>query len=64
MANIRSYVVNSINLGIRIRNYDVSFLKSKQNIYMAIVKALLKYKHDGFSLWIFKYGMLSNISTR
>ena len=49
--NGHSYVGSSINLASRMRNYlNVSFLKSKQNINMPIVHALLKYNHSNFSV--------------
>jgi hypothetical protein len=49
--NGHTYVGSSINLATRMRNYlNTSFLKSKQNINMPIVKALLKYGHSNFSL--------------
>jgi group I intron endonuclease len=54
--NGHSYVVSSINISGRMRNYfNVSFLKSRQNINMPIVHALLKYGHSNFSLWILEY---------
>ena len=54
--NGHSYVGSSINLASRMRNYlNVSFLKSKQNINMPIVHALLKYNHSNFSVWILEY---------
>ena len=38
------------------RNYlNKAFLKSKQNINMPIIKALLKYDYVNFSLWILEY---------
>lgn len=54
--NGNSYVGSSIYLASRMRNYlNNTFLKSKQNINMPIVKALLKYKHENFSLLILEY---------
>ena len=54
--NGHTYVGSSINLASRMRNYlNVSFLKSKQNIHMPIVSALLKYTHTNFSVWILEY---------
>jgi len=54
--NGHSYVGSSINLASRMRNYlNVSLLKSKQNINMPIVHALLKYGHTNFSVWILEY---------
>ena len=47
---------SSINLASRMRNYlNNSFLKSKQNVNMPIVKALLKYDQSNFSLLILEY---------
>ena len=47
--NGHAYVGSSINLSSRMRNYhNTSFLKSKQNINMPIIKALLKYGHSNF----------------
>jgi hypothetical protein len=49
--NGNTYVGSSINLSSRMRNYlNNTFLKSKQNINMPIVKALLKYDQSYFSL--------------
>jgi hypothetical protein len=49
--NNHSYVGSSINLANRMRNYlNTSFLKSKQNANMPIIKALLKHGHSNFSL--------------
>jgi group I intron endonuclease len=45
-----------VNLSSRMRNYlNNSFLKSKQNKNMPIVKALLKYDQSNFSLLILEY---------
>jgi len=49
--NGHTYVGSSINIANRMRNYlNVSFLKSKQNINIPIVRALLKYNHSNFSV--------------
>jgi len=54
--NGHAYVGSSINLASRMRNYlNTSFLKSKQNINIPIIKALLKYNQSSFSLLILKY---------
>ena len=54
--NGHAYVGSSINLASRMRNYlNNTFLKSKQNINMPIVKALLKYDQSNFTLLIFEY---------
>lgn len=51
--NNHFYIGSSINLASRMKNYlNNTFLKSKQNINMPIVKALLKYGQDNFSLLI------------
>ena len=54
--NGHTYVGSSINLATRMRNYlNNSFLNSKQNSNMPIVKALLKYDQANFSLLILEY---------
>lgn len=54
--NGHAYVGSSINLASRMRNYlNNTFLKSKQNANMPIVKALLKYDQSNFSLLILEY---------
>ena len=54
--NNQTYVGSSTNLASRMRNYlNKAFLKSKQNINMPIIKALLKYDYVNFSLWILEY---------
>jgi group I intron endonuclease len=51
-----SYIGSSINLATRMRNYlNNSFLKSKQNINMPIVKGLLKYDQSNFTLFIIEH---------
>jgi len=63
--NGHTYVGSSINLASRMRNYlNTSFLKSKQNVNMPIIKALLKYDHSNFSLWILERTELNEISIR
>ena len=47
------------------RNYlNNSFLKTKQNINMPIVKALLKYDQSQFSLLILEYVELESLTIR
>ena len=54
--NGHSYVGSSINLASRMKNYlNTTFLKSKQNNNMPIVKALLKYNHSNFTLLILEH---------
>jgi len=54
--NGHTYVGSSINLASRIRNYlNNTFLKSKQNANMPIIKALLKYHQSNFTLLILEY---------
>jgi group I intron endonuclease len=54
--NGHSYIGSSINITARMKNYlNKSFLKSKQNCNMPINKALLKYDHSNFTLWIIEY---------
>ena len=54
--NGHSYVGSSINLASRMKNYlNNTFLKSKQNANLPIVKALLKYNQDNFTLLILDY---------
>jgi group I intron endonuclease len=63
--NGHSYVGSSINLASRMKNYlNKTFLKSRQNINMPIVKALLKYDHSNFSLLILKYVEPKSLTTR
>lgn len=64
-ANGHTYVGSSINLAGRMRNYlNTSFLKSKQNMNMPIIKALLKYGHSTFSLWILERTELNELAIR
>jgi len=47
------------------KNYlNKTFLKSRQNINMPIVKALLKYDHSNFSLLILEYVEPKSLTTR
>jgi group I intron endonuclease len=63
--NGHSYIGSSINLSSRMRNYlNKTFLKSKQNINMPIVKALLKYDSSNFSLLILEYVEAVNLTIR
>lgn len=60
-----SYVGSSINLASRMRNYlNNTFLKSKQNINMPIVKALLKYGQSNFKLLILEYVESESLTIR
>lgn len=55
-ANGHSYVGSSINLSSRMKNYlNNTFLKSRQNVNMPIVKSLLKYDQSNFILLILEY---------
>jgi hypothetical protein len=50
------YIGSSINLASRMKNYlNNTFLLSRQNSNMPIVKALLKYDQSQFSLFIVEY---------
>jgi group I intron endonuclease len=50
------YIGSSINLASRMKNYlNTSFLKSRQNNNMPIIKALIKYDPSNFSLLIIEY---------
>ena len=63
--NGHSYVGSSINLASRMRNYlNNTFLKSKQNINMPIVKALLKYDQSNFKLQILEYVESQSLTIR
>lgn len=54
--NGHSYVGSSVNLSSRMKNYlNKSFLKSRQNTNMPIVKALLKYGPFHFTFSILEY---------
>lgn len=64
-SNGHSYVGSSINLASRMRNYlNTAYLKSKQNINMPIVKALLKYNSSNFKLLILEYVDLKTLAFR
>lgn len=63
--NGNAYVGSSINLASRMINYlNTTFLKSKQNINMPIVKALLKYNQESFTLLILEYIQPNYLTTR
>ena len=63
--NGNAYVGSSINLASRMRNYlNTTFLKSKQNINMPIVKALLKYNQENFTLLILENVEPNNLTIR
>lgn len=63
--NSKFYVGSSINIRGRIKNYlNRSYLKSKKNLNMPIVKALLKYGYTNFALIIIEYNNEVNISER
>jgi TnpA family transposase len=50
------YVGSSKNIANRMKNYlNISNLEQKKNSNMPIVKALLKYGHINFSLFIIEY---------
>lgn len=54
--NGHAYVGSSLNLASRMKNYlNNTFLKSKKNANMPIVKALLKYDQSNFTLLILEY---------
>nr|YP_007507073.1 intronic ORF at intron 8 of cox1 [Ceratocystis cacaofunesta]YP_009704212.1 GIY endonuclease [Ceratocystis fimbriata]YP_009710364.1 GIY endonuclease [Ceratocystis albifundus]AFO38125.1 intronic ORF at intron 8 of cox1 [Ceratocystis cacaofunesta]QEN73775.1 GIY endonuclease [Ceratocystis fimbriata]QFX74866.1 GIY endonuclease [Ceratocystis albifundus] len=54
--NNHSYIGSSVNLASRMKNYlNDAFLKSRQNINMPIVKALLKYGQSNFTLYILEH---------
>lgn len=54
--NGNSYVGSSSNLSSRMKNYlNNTFLKSRQNVNMPIVKALLKYDQSNFILLILEH---------
>jgi group I intron endonuclease len=63
--NGHSYVGSSINLSSRMRNYlNNTYLKSKQNINMPIVKALLKYGQSNFKLLILECAESESLTIR
>jgi GIY-YIG catalytic domain len=59
------YVGSSINLASRIINYlNNTFLKSKQNKNMPIIRALLKYDQSKFTLLILEYVEVESLTIR
>ncbi len=63
--NGHSYVGSSINLASRMKNYlNNTFLKSRQNINMPIVRALLKYNQSNFKLLILEHVESQFLTTR
>jgi len=63
--NKHVYIGSSIHLANRMKNYlNTSFLNSRQNSNMPIIKALLKYDQDNFSLLILEYVDIKNITNR
>ena len=65
LINGNIYIGSSINLASRMRNYlNNSFLKSKKNLNMPIVKALLKYGQNNFAVLIVEYASIKNLSIR
>ena len=62
MINGNTYIGSSINIKNRIKNYlNNSFLKSKQNSNMPIIKALIKYGPESFAVLIIEYASLNNL---
>ena len=54
--NRHTYVGSSVHLAARMKNYlNTAFLKSRQNMNMPIIKALLKYGQTNFSLLILEH---------
>jgi group I intron endonuclease len=63
--NDNFYVGSSIDIAGRMKNYlNISYLKSRKNLNMPIVKALLKYEHGNFALIIIEYLPESDLLTR
>ena len=63
--NKHVYIGSSIHLANRMKNYlNTSFLNSRQNSNMPIIKALLKYDKHNFSLLILEYVGVENITNR
>lgn len=63
--NGHSYIGSSINLASRMKNYlNNTFLKSRQNANMPIVKALLKYDQSNFTLFIVEYAEPQGLTAR
>lgn len=64
-SNGHSYVGSSINLASRMKNYlNTSFLKSRQNNNMPIVKALIKYGQNNFTLLILEHVEAEHLAVR
>jgi len=64
-SNGHCYIGSSINLASRMKNYlSNTFLNSRQNSNMPIVKALLKYNQSNFKLLIVEYVDLKNLAIR
>lgn len=63
--NKHVYIGSSVHLANRMKNYlNTSFLNSRQNSNMPIIKALLKYDKDNFSLWILEYVDIKDLTNR
>ncbi len=63
--NGHTYVGSSINLASRMKNYlNNAFLKSKQNVNMPIISALLKYDQSNFTVLIVEYVELESLTIR
>nr|UYL26207.1 GIY-YIG endonuclease [Cordyceps militaris] len=63
--NGHSYVGSSVHLAARMKNYlNKAFLKNKQNSNMPITRALLKYGHSNFSLFILEFVDLNMLTIR
>lgn len=63
--NNHTYVGSSIHLANRMKNYlNTSFIKSSLNANMPIIKALTKYDHSNFSLWILEYVDIKNLTAK
>jgi len=63
--NGHAYVGSSIYLSSRVKNYlNNTFLKSKQNINMPIVSALLKYDQLNFTLLVIEYVEAESLTIR
>lgn len=59
------YIGSSKNLASRMRNYlNNTFLKNKKNSNMPIVKALLKYGQENFSLYIIEHVKVEELLIR
>jgi len=63
--NGHTYIGSSAHLTTRIKNYlNTAFLKSKQNMNMPIVKALLKYGQSNFSFQILEHVSVDILTVR